>query len=92
VPPAVLARAFEMNEGGIARIEAEGFTGLVRVDAITPADLQAPEAVLLRAAFAAQAGQEMAQDAFALFARAVEQGAEIRLDEGAIAAVHAQVQ
>lgn len=90
-PQTLLPTVFAMAEGEVRRISGNGFAGLVRLDSIRPADNDSPEAVLLKAAFAAQTEQDIAQDVFTLFAAAMEQAAGINLNEAAINAVHAQM-
>ncbi len=91
-PDILVATAFALPAGGVARVVEGGYAAVIRVDAVTPADLGSPEAAMLLAAFDAQIGQTMGEDAFALFARAVEAGTPIRLDQNAINAVHANLQ
>jgi peptidyl-prolyl cis-trans isomerase D len=79
-----------MAAGDLRVIETPGFTGLVRLDTVEPADPASDEAAALKAAIAAQAEQALAGDAFTLYTNAMTNAAGIRLDEGMIAAVHAQ--
>ena len=89
-PSDFLQTVFAMTEGEIRLIEAKGFTGLVRLDSIKPAEATGDAAEALKAAIDAQAEQALAQDAFALFSAALTTEAGIHLDEAAINAVHAQ--
>lgn len=89
-PPALLAEIFSMDAGQLRVIEAPGYVALVRLDAVIPAAPTGDEAAALQGALAAQAEQALAQDAFTLFVNALTRDAGITLDEGAIAAVHAQ--
>lgn len=90
-PADLMETVFAMAPGDLRRIVAGDFVALLRLDAVQQADHSAPEAEILKASVVAQFGQQMGQDAWALFSAALEQGAEIRLDEGVIAAVHAQM-
>ncbi len=90
VPEDFLATVFTMAEGEIRVIEGAGFTGLVRLDAITPAKTEGDEAAALKAAIAANSEESIAQDALALFSAGLVAQAGIRLDDAAISAVHAQ--
>ncbi|MGB8814798.1 MAG: peptidyl-prolyl cis-trans isomerase [Paracoccaceae bacterium] len=92
VPEGFMATIFAMTEGETKLIEGPGFTGLVRLDRIQPATGEGDAAVALKAAISAQVEQALSQDAFALFSTALGQEAGIKLDEAAIAAVHAQFQ
>lgn len=91
-PPALVAAAFGLPAGGVARVVEGDYVAVIRLDAILPADMEAPEASMLTALLSGQLAQDMGQDMFALFARAVEGAADIRLDANAIAAVHATIQ
>ena len=90
-PADLMDTVFTMAQGETRRVVEGDFVGLLRLDAITPADHSQPEAAMLKSAVLAQFGQQMGQDALALFTAALEERSEIRLDEGVIAAVHAQM-
>lgn len=91
-PPGFVDTVFGMAEGEVRVIEGPGFTGVVRLDTITPAPAEGDEAEALKAAIAAQAEQALAQDGYALFTTALSDGAGITLNDAAINAVHAQFQ
>ncbi|MFZ9132776.1 MAG: hypothetical protein ACO21B_06050, partial [Gemmobacter sp.] len=59
--------------------------------ALIPSDPETADAAAIRAALAERAGQEMAQDAFALVARHLQNRTEIRLNQTAIEAINAQL-
>ena len=90
-PPAVLTTVFGLSEGDVQLVQAAGFTGLVRLDAILPADTEGEDAIALREAIAIRAQQTLAQDAFQLFTNALSNEAGIQIDQTAINAVHAQM-
>lgn len=90
-PADLMNTVFAMAPGETRRIVAGDFAALLRLDAVQAADHAAPEAAILKSAVVAQFGQQMGQDAWALFSAALEQGAQIRLDEGVIAAVQSQM-
>ena len=90
-PADLMDSVFAMAAGERRRVVADGFVGLVQLDAIQPADHAAPEAALVKSAVVTQIGQQIGQDAFALMSSALEERARIELDEGVIAAVHAQM-
>lgn len=90
-PADLMTRVFAMAEGEAAPVTAGDFTGLIRLDHILPADHATPEAEQLKAMLRARQAQELGQDAFTLFADALEARAKITLNEGAIAAVHSQM-
>lgn len=90
-PADLMTRVFAMAEGEAAPVTGGDFTGLIRLDQILPADHSTPEAEQLKAMLRARQAQEMGQDAFTLFANALEARAKITLNESAIAAVHSQM-
>jgi peptidyl-prolyl cis-trans isomerase D len=90
-PPDLVAQVFQMLPGDVRVIEGPGYVGVLRLDTVEPADSANPEIAPLRDAIAAQAEAALAQDALALFTQALVNAAGVRLDEAAIAAVHAQM-
>ncbi len=90
-PADVIAAAFEMAPGDLRVIEVPGFTALLRLDAVTPAPAEGENATAMREAIRVQTEQGLAQDAFTLFTGALAAEAGITLDQGAIAAVNAQI-
>lgn len=90
-PASLLATVFGMEQGQVRPVTERGFNALVRLDAVIAANHAAPEAERVKSQVLAQFSQQMGQDAFALFATALEQSARITLDEAVIAAVHAQM-
>lgn len=90
-PADTVTRAFAMNVGDLQVLEGPGYVGVMRLDSIDVADPTNPEIAPLREAIAAQAESALAQDALALFTQSLVNTAGVRLDEAAIAAVHAQM-
>lgn len=90
-PADLMDTVFAMAQGETRRIVAGDFVALLRLDAVQAADHAAPEAEILKSAVVAQFGQQMGQDAWVLFSGALEQAAEIRIDESVIAAVQSQM-
>ncbi|MDP2086083.1 MAG: SurA N-terminal domain-containing protein [Gemmobacter sp.] len=90
-PRSLMGTVFSMAEGEVIQVAEGDFVALVRLDAIIPADHDQPEAQAIKGAVVAQFGQQIGQDAFALFAAALESQAKITLDEAVIGAVHAQM-
>ena len=66
------------------KLQAEGFTGLVRLDAIAPADTTGEDAEALRDSIAIRAQQTLAQDSFQLFTNALSNEAGIQIDQSAV--------
>lgn len=89
-PPALLDTLFRMAEGDLQLVQADGFTGLLRLDAIRPAETEGEDAIALREAISIRAQQTLAQDAFQLFTNALSNEAGIQIDQTAVNAVHAQ--
>ncbi|MFN3938124.1 MAG: peptidylprolyl isomerase [Gemmobacter sp.] len=90
-PPDLLTRIFAMDEGALLPVAEGDFVALIRLDAILPADPEAPEAAFLRQAWVMQSGQEMGDDAFALFARDALTRARIQINDAAVQAVNANL-
>jgi peptidyl-prolyl cis-trans isomerase D len=91
-PPSLLPAVFQMAQGDVRVIEADGFVGIVQLDSIQPADTDSPDAIAVRGGLSAQIEQAISQDAFQLFSTALTAEAGITMNDAAINAVHAQVQ
>ena len=87
-----MAQVFALQPGDVAVVTAPGFTGLVQLEAVTPADRNSEDATALREAIAVNAARAMSGDAMALMTRALMAEAGITLDQAAINAVHAQME
>lgn len=90
-PQDLLATLFAMTEGEIRVVQGDGFTGLLRLDAILPAETAGEDAEALRDSIAVRARQTLAQDAFTLFTNALSNEAGIQIDQTAVNAVNAQM-
>ncbi len=90
-PSAVAEKPFTLGDGEVAVVDSTDRVHLVALTAIRAADPTSDEVVQTREALEAQLGQSLAQDMFQLFTQAMEAEAGIRLDAGAINAVHAQM-
>lgn len=89
-PRGFMQDLFSMTDGQVAVVEGEGFTGVVQLTAVIPAEATGEDAEILRDTIAIQAEQGIAQDAFSLFTNALSNEAGIQLDQQAINAVNAQ--
>jgi peptidyl-prolyl cis-trans isomerase D len=89
-PPELMTAAFAMKPQELRVIEGPGFTGILQLDAITPAATTGDDANALKGAIATQVEQGISQDAMALFTTGLMNAAGITLDQTAINAVHAQ--
>lgn len=90
-PADVIAAVFDMAPGGLRVIETDGYTALLRLDAVTPAPVEGEDATAMREAIRVQTEQGLAQDAFTLFTNALANEAGITLDQAAISAVNTQI-
>lgn len=89
-PPGFVESIFQMAEGDIRVFEAEGGAVLARLDSIVAPDPSGDEARELKAAFAQQIEQGMAQDILQMFTGQLQGRADIRINQQAINAVHTQ--
>lgn len=90
-PDTLIQTLFQMGEGELRVVEGPGFTGLLRLDAITPAATEGEDAQNLRDSIEIRARQALAQDAFTLFSNALSNEAGIQIDQTAINAVNTQI-
>lgn len=91
VPANVLALAFTLKPGEIAKVDANGIVALVRLDGVTPADLNSDAAKSDMNTLATQTAQSMAQDAYELFSTAMTTQGGLTIDQAAITAVQARM-
>ena len=93
LPGEVIAAAFALDETGeISVADAGDRVFLVRLDAVRPADLAVDESRAVTDAVSGRIGQSLQNDLFDYFARAVQAQAGVELNQGAVNAVHTQVQ
>lgn len=93
MPAPLVPTVFAMKaEGDVQVFEAGDFVALVRLDAIHPAADSGADADALRQSLAAQLADALSQDAFAAFAGAIVNQADIQIDQGAVSAINAQLQ
>lgn len=93
VPADTVARAFALSAPGeIGVVGAENRVILLRLDAITRADLAAEDSRPVGDAVKDRLDQSLQSDVFDYYARAVQREAGIRLDQSAVDAINAQVQ
>lgn len=90
--PDVVALAFSMAPGEVRLIDTPDFTGLVRLDSVTPVDPASPEMVERRKAFEDRARQGIANDTYSLFSTAMTNQGGLSVDQAMINAVQAQIQ
>lgn len=90
-PPSLIEAVFAMTPGELRLIEEPGFTALVRLDDIQPANSEGEDAKALRESIAVNAARALSTDLFALYSGALTAEAGITLNQAAIDAVNAQL-
>ncbi len=88
--PEFISTAFELEPGETRAIPTEDGAIVIRVDATAAAPEDDPGLLAERASIASQVSGSLSQDLFDAYARQVQAGAEVRIDDQALAAVHAQ--
>ena len=91
VPPEAVAKAFIMQVGDVAKISEKGLIGLIRLDAITPADKIDDKAKAARDQLSTQAAQSIAQDTYDLFSTAMTAQGGLTIDQAAITATQSRM-
>lgn len=91
-PGAVIERAFALGAGAVGIADDGEIFHLVRVTEVIPADLSLPDTRELIDAIRARQRADLAEDAFALFTRALREETPITLNPTALNAIHAQFQ
>lgn len=91
-PAALMTAVFEMAPGELRVIDEGAFVALIRLDTVTPAAEDGPEAEALKASIAAQIEQGIASDAMQGFTQKVQDEAGITLNDAAITAVNTSLQ
>jgi len=87
-PSNFLTEIFTMETGDVQVIPNGDNAIIVRLDAIIPADPADDAFAAESEAVAASAGEGIAQDIYELFARSVQLGTDIQINDAAITAVH----
>lgn len=89
-PPDFVETLFEMEEGDVRTLRADGEAWILRLDAVNLPDPNDEELTALRDGFAAQASQDFANDMLAAFTRSMQIAAGVEINQTAINAIHAQ--
>ncbi|MFC0202315.1 peptidylprolyl isomerase [Paracoccus rhizosphaerae] len=93
LPPQLLSQAFALAEPGeVDVVDAGDRVFVLRLDAINDADLGGEDAGPIRQAVQARLDQSIQADIFDYYARHIQRGAELQLNQQAINAINAQVQ
>ena len=92
-PRGMMDEVFEMDVGEARVVTGQdGSVAVVRLDEITPADMDDPDMVSEREAIAERAQQGISQDVYSAYTNAVRARTEVSLDQAAINAVHGSFQ
>ena len=89
-PPGLVSAAFEAEPGAGGVSAGGGEVAIWRLDAVTPADPEAPRTALTREAALAQGRADMARDLLDAYVRGLQGRAEVQLNAAAIAGIEAQ--
>lgn len=91
IPADAVTLAFTLKPGETAKIDKPGLVALVRLDAVTPAEMTGDKAKAALDQLSAQAAQSIAQDAYDLFSNAMTMQGGLTIDQNAINAVQARM-
>lgn len=91
-PASFLEAVFEMEEGDVRVIEGGGRVFLLRLNAISPPDPDDSELAEIETLVRNQAAAGLAQDLLITLVTDIRSRAELRLDDGALNAVHSNFQ
>jgi len=91
-PPDFLTRAFALAPGETAVLQNGDGAIVLRLDAVTAADMADPAVAADVEALTAQTRNDIAEDIFAAYAEALQSRTEIVIDQTALNAVNAQFQ
>ena len=91
-PADFMRTVFAMAPGEVRALPTETGAVIVRLDAVTPADLTADRVAAQVADIQAQAAASLSQDIFDAYAEAVRARTDVTIDQAAVNAVNAQLQ
>ena len=91
-PPDFMTEAFTMAPNDAKFLDGGDFAVVLRLDAITAADLTDPTLVAERDQINTQVSQAIAQDMMAAFATAIQTRTKVTINDAAVAAVNQQFQ
>ncbi|MEM6635258.1 MAG: SurA N-terminal domain-containing protein [Pseudomonadota bacterium] len=90
LPPSAISSVFEMAPEETTVQRGPGTVFVLRLDAVLPPDLDNPDTAQAAEQVETEIAQAIARDIFELYATALQSQASISIDQGALAAVHAQ--
>ena len=91
-PPDFMTQAFAMEPTTTKVIDGGDFAIVLRLDAVTAADLADPALVAEREQLNTQVSQAIAQDMLEAYAGAIQSRTKVTINDAAVAAVNAQFQ
>ncbi|MFB0993225.1 MAG: hypothetical protein QMC17_00070, partial [Paracoccaceae bacterium] len=91
-PKEVLLEVFKMQSTAVQLVTSGDYVAVLQLNTIDEADLTTPDALAETKSIAARLEQSIAQDAYGLISLDLAQRAGIELNNGAINAVHGQMQ
>jgi peptidyl-prolyl cis-trans isomerase D len=89
-PGGFVTGIFDMTEGEIQVVGDETGAWIVRLDKVTPADQNSPEARALKTIFGQQAAQDVSSELLDAVTQALTSSKGIEINQAAVNAVHAQ--
>lgn len=92
LPEGLLSAVFDMQEGDTRTVPGTGAAFLLRLDDINPVDSADRNMQQLADALRNQAANSIAEDLFRAYAGDVQRRAGVEVNQGAINAIHAQMQ
>ena len=90
--PELLERVFALEIGEVAILEGDASIVLVRLDGISPPDLEDQRIAVLSEGLANDLNSSLASDGFELFLRTMQENTDLSFNQTAIEGVHAQLQ
>ena len=91
-PDGFLEQVFEMQTGEVRILPGTGVVAVIRLDAVTEADMSDPDTARLGDIVGEQIATSYAQDLYAAFTTGILDQTPINLDQAQINAIHAQIQ
>ncbi len=91
-PPDFMTEAFTMEPNAAKVLDGGDFAVVLRLDAVSTADLTDPALVAEREQIKTQVSQAIAQDMMEAFAVAIQTRTKVTINDAAVAAVNAQFQ
>lgn len=87
-PRNFITAMFEMEDGDVRVLDGNGQIFVLRLDEISPPDMQDPEMEQIRSSLEAQAAGGLSQDIYRILTEDIQERAGLSLDQAAINAVH----